>query len=64
MGLFFGDTDLGQVFNDGLGLDFQFSGKLVNANLVFVGHQPSSLLFWVLLIDIRSPGVAAHIVTT
>jgi hypothetical protein len=34
----FRDAIAGQQVNNGLGLDLEFSGKLVNSDLVYVGH--------------------------
>jgi hypothetical protein len=38
VGLFFRDTEARQKVNDGLGLDFELPGQLVDSNLICVGH--------------------------
>jgi hypothetical protein len=34
MGLLFGNADFGEEIDDGLGLDLEFTGQIVNANLI------------------------------
>ena len=38
MRLFFGNPICGQKVNDGLGLDLEFAGQLVDSDLICVGH--------------------------
>jgi hypothetical protein len=38
--LFFRDAILGQKVNDGLGLDLEFAGQLVDSYLIYVAHSP------------------------
>jgi len=38
--LFLRDADLGQIVDQHLGLDFQFSRQFVNSDLICVCHQP------------------------
>jgi hypothetical protein len=36
MGLLFGNADFGEQFDNGLGLDLEFAGQIVDANLIGV----------------------------
>ncbi len=43
--LLLGDPGLGQIVNDGLGLDLEFAGQFVDANLIGFAHSPRKLRF-------------------
>jgi len=43
VGLFFRDAEAGQKVNDGLGLDFELAGQLVDSDLIGVGHALRSI---------------------
>jgi hypothetical protein len=42
--LFLRDAEAGQKVNNGLGLDFELAGQLVNSDLIGVGHALRSIL--------------------
>jgi len=43
MSLLFRDAEAGQKVNDGLGLDFELAGQLVDSDLIGVGHALRSI---------------------
>jgi hypothetical protein len=49
----FGDTEAGQKVNDGLGLDFELAGQLVDSYLIGVGHALRSIQLMLQKLRIR-----------